>query len=55
MTDKQQIAALKREVKRQRAWLTKLAKAVYTHTRTDLAPDAALPAMRKLVGELVGK
>lgn len=52
MTDKQKVAALEREVRRQRAWITRLARALCTHTRTDLAPDAALPAMRRLVREL---
>lgn len=45
------IAKLAREVRRQRSLIARLAKALYTHTRTDLAPDAALPAMRKLVKE----
>jgi hypothetical protein len=31
------------------------AKALYTHTRTDLAPDAALPSMRALVQEISRK
>lgn len=45
-------AQLEREVKRQRAWIRTLARALYTHTRTDLAPDAALPAMRRLVRDI---
>jgi hypothetical protein len=32
--------------------VTRLAEALYTHTRTDLAPDAALPRMRRLVNAL---
>lgn len=51
-SEQRMVKELRAEVKRQRAWLTRLARALHTHTRTDLAPDAALPAMRKLVEEL---
>jgi hypothetical protein len=43
---------LRREVKELRALVRRLARALYTHTRTDIAPDAALPAMRRIVREL---
>jgi len=47
-----QVRELRREVRELRRLLTRLACAVEKHTRTDLAPDAALPAMRALVAEL---
>lgn len=47
-----EIDELRREVKWLRSWCAKLARAVLTHTRTDLAPDAALPKMRALVHEV---
>ncbi len=46
------LAELGREVKAQGRLLERLASALLKHTRTDLAPDAALPAMRKLVDEI---
>lgn len=49
---KAELLELRREVARQRRWLSQLAHALYTHTRTDLAPDAALPEMRKLAREI---
>jgi hypothetical protein len=42
------------EVQRLRGVVSRLAFALYTHARTDLAPDAALPALRELVQELGG-
>lgn len=47
-----ELTELRRELRRHRIWLVKLATALYTHARTDLAPDAALPALRELVGEM---
>jgi len=43
---------LEREVKAQRGLIAKLAAALLKHTRTDLAPDAALPEMKRLVDEI---
>jgi hypothetical protein len=43
---------LRREVRDLRALVIKLARALYKHTRTDIAPDAALPAMRRIVRDL---
>lgn len=45
-------AELKREVRRLRSQLHRLARLFYTHARTDLAPDACLPMTRKLLAEL---
>lgn len=52
MTDAEKIAALGREVRFLRGFLFRLTRAVYTHTRTDIAPDAALPAMKKMLDEI---
>jgi hypothetical protein len=49
------IAELAREVRAQRRLLVRLTSALYTHTRTDIAPDAALPQMRKLLDEMKGR
>lgn len=43
---------LRREVKQLRGLVIKLARALYKHTRTDIAPDAALPAMRRIVRDI---
>lgn len=51
MTDRARLRALELEVRSQRRFLARLTQAVYTHTRTDIAPDAALPTMRKLRDE----
>lgn len=55
MTSKQRIVPLERELRALRKFVARLTKAVYTHTRTDIAPDAALPAMRKMVAEITRK
>lgn len=47
-----EIAELRREVRYLRKFVARLTQAVYTHTRTDIAPDAALPAMRKMLREI---
>lgn len=52
VTEKQELAALRRKVKEQGAWLRRLARAFVTHVRTDLAPDAALPAAKALALEI---
>lgn len=52
MTDRQQIKALRRDLKSLRNFVARLTRAVYTHTRTDIAPDAALPTMRRMVREI---
>lgn len=49
---KDELASLRREVSRQRAWIEELASALHTHARTDLAPDTALPALRELVRKI---
>lgn len=54
LTDRQRIQLLGREVKELRSFVARLTQAVYTHTRTDIAPDAALPAMRKMLAEIKG-
>lgn len=46
-----ELTRLRAEVRRQRSWIARLAHALYVHTRTDLAPDATLPALRKLALE----
>lgn len=51
-TSAQRVAALEREVKYLRSFVARLTAAVYTHTRTDIAPDAALPAMRRMRDEI---
>lgn len=43
---------LKKKIRRQARLLHRLGKAVLLHMRTDVAPDAALPGMRKLVSKL---
>jgi hypothetical protein len=48
-------AELRREVKELRRLTIKLARALYKHTRTDIAPDAALPEMRRIVRDLQKK
>jgi hypothetical protein len=50
-----EVAELRRELRYLRRFVARLTKALYTHTRTDIAPDAALPAMRRLLAEIDGK
>lgn len=45
------IRKLERELGALRRFVARLTQAVYTHTRTDIRPDAALPTMRKLRDE----
>jgi hypothetical protein len=45
-------ASLRRELRQLRAFVARLTRALYTHTRTDIAPDAALPAMKRMVREI---
>lgn len=45
-------ASVQREVRALRKLVVELAEALYTHTRTDLAPDAALPKMKRIVARL---
>jgi hypothetical protein len=45
-------ASVHREVRVLRKLVIDLAEALYTHTRTDIAPDAALPKMRRIVVRL---
>lgn len=54
-TEAAEIKKLKREVRFLRKFLVRLTDAVYTHTRTDIAPDAALPAMRRMRDEIRGR
>jgi len=49
------VRELQREVRELRKIVTRLSKALYTHTRTDLAPDAALPKMKAIVEDLTKK
>jgi hypothetical protein len=49
MTPDQRIESLEAEVRDQRRLIIMLAKALHTHTRTDMAPDAALPLMALIV------
>lgn len=44
-----ELSLLRREIRRQRTWIVRLAKALYKHARTDVAPDAALPSLEKLI------
>jgi hypothetical protein len=44
---------LRGELRELRRLVTRLARALYTHTRTDLPPDTALPQMKRLVDLLV--
>lgn len=46
--EKQKFKTIEAEVRFQRQLLVKLTDAIYTHTRTDMAPDAALPRMAAL-------
>lgn len=46
------LADLRREVRANRRLLARLAKVLHTHMRTDLAPDAGLPAMQSLLDEI---
>lgn len=41
--------ALKKELRAQRKMIARLARILYTHARTDLAPDACLPTLRKFL------
>lgn len=50
-----EIAQLRKEVRYLRGFLARITQALYTHTRTDIAPDAALPAMRRMLAEIKGK
>lgn len=43
---------LKKKFRRQARLLHRMGKALLLHMRTDVAPDAALPGMRKLVSKL---
>lgn len=52
LSDRQKIQILGREVRNLRDFVARLTQAIYTHTRTDIAPDAALPAMRKMLAEI---
>lgn len=45
-------ARMKRELHRLAKNMRKLAEALYKHARTDLAPDAALPELKRLVKKL---
>lgn len=54
-TPAQRIVKLEREVKYLRSFVARLTSAIYTHTRTDIAPDAALPAMRRMRREIARK
>jgi hypothetical protein len=45
-------AELRREVRQLRRLIVRLARVLHTHMRTDIAPDAGLPAMRKLLDEI---
>ena len=47
-----EVAELRAEVRYLRKFVARLTQAIYTHTRTDIAPDAALPAMRKMIAEI---
>jgi hypothetical protein len=47
-----EIRKLREEVRYLRRFVARLTQAVYTHTRTDIAPDAALPAMRRMRDEI---
>jgi len=42
----------KKRIRRLEKTVLQLAQALLLHTRTDVAPDAALPGMRKLVRRL---
>lgn len=46
---------LRREVRGLRRLVVRLAKALHKHTRTDIAPDAALPEMGRIVKGLTKK
>lgn len=52
MTERQRIVKLERELGALRGFVARLTQAIYTHTRTDIAPDAALPAMRRMLAEI---
>jgi hypothetical protein len=50
-------AALKNlrvEVKSQRRLIVALAKALHLHARTDVAPDACLPSLERLIARAKG-
>lgn len=49
------VAALRREVHRQRRLLIELARTLHTHVRTDLPPDACLPRMGRLLARIARK
>ena len=40
---------LEAAVRQQRRLILALAKALYLHARTDVAPDACLPSLKKLI------
>lgn len=52
---KHEAAELRKELRAQRALIRRLARALYTHARTDLAPDAALPSLRRLIKDIEAK
>ncbi len=47
-----QIVTLTAEVNEQRWLLERLARALHKHARTDLAPDAALPELARLIEDI---
>lgn len=49
---KTSLSGLKKEIREQRKLLMELAEVFHTHVRTDIAPDAALPAARRLLRKL---
>lgn len=52
--EQNEFRVLRAEVRKQRAFIRRIANALYKHARTDLAPDAALPELKLLVDELLG-
>lgn len=50
-----EVLELRRELAAQRRWIDALSEALLMHARTDVAPDAALPALERLRREIVSQ
>jgi len=49
VTDAQRIQSLEKTVDQHRRLMLRLARSLYNHARTDVAPDACLPTLERLI------
>lgn len=52
MNLRHELVRQRRETRALHKLMLRLTRAVYTHTRTDIAPDAALPEMRRILNAI---